>query len=78
MRMRVVRNCALSPCAWNRLTSRSRSKLSSSFWLRWYVSNAVSLKLEALENLFQKADGSIDDQVYVSFGVSIATIRGKP
>lgn len=42
---------------------------------RWYVSKMVSVRFEAYENLFQTKDGGIDDQVYVSFGLSLSTRR---
>ena len=42
---------------------------------RWFVSRMVSVRLEAMENFYQKADGSVDDQIYVSFGLSLSTRR---
>ncbi len=42
---------------------------------RWWMSRLVSVKLEALENLYTKDDGSIDDQVYVSLGLSLTSGR---
>ena len=60
-----------------------RSDVSSAFrpafnvgaGFRWYVSRMVSLRLEAMEDFYQKPDGSVDDQVYVNFGISISTRR---
>lgn len=42
---------------------------------RWYLSPRLSVRLEAMENFYQKADGSIDDQIYVNAGLSISTKR---
>ena len=42
---------------------------------RWYLSRMVSLRLEVMEDFYQKADNSVDDQVYVSFGISLSTPR---
>jgi outer membrane beta-barrel protein len=42
---------------------------------RWYVSRMVSMRLEAMEDFYQKADGSVDDQIYVNFGISLSTKR---
>lgn len=46
------------------------------FGFRWYASNAVSFKLEGLENFYEKRDGSLDHQIYVTFGVSLSTREG--
>lgn len=42
---------------------------------RWYLSRRLSVRLEAMENFYQKADGSVDDQIYVNAGLSISTKR---
>lgn len=45
------------------------------FGFRWYASRFLSFKLEGIENFFQKEDGSIDEQVYVTLGVSMSSNR---
>ena len=45
------------------------------FGFRVYASELVSFKLETYENLYQKENGGVKDQVYVSFGVSLSTGR---
>src|SRR5439155_18477388 len=50
-----------------------RPAVDVGFGFRWYASNAVSFKLEGLENFYTKRDGSVDHQVYVTFGVSMCT-----
>ena len=42
---------------------------------RWHLSDLVSLRLEALEDFYQKPNGQIDDQIYMTFGVSLSTKR---
>lgn len=43
--------------------------------LRYWISRRVSVRLEALENLFVDADGSVDDMIYLSLGVTISTFK---
>lgn len=45
------------------------------FGFRWYASRAVSFKLEALENFYEKEDSSYDNQVYVTLGISLSSSR---
>ena len=65
------------------LHENGRSDVPSSFrpavnvgaGFRWYLSRTVSARLEAMEDFYQKADGSVDDQIYVSLGLSLSTKR---
>ena len=42
---------------------------------RFYTSRRTSLKLEVLENLFMRTDGSVGDQVWLTVGGAFATPR---
>lgn len=42
---------------------------------RWYTSRRTSLKLEVLENLFMRVDGSVGDQVWITVGGAFAIPR---
>lgn len=44
---------------------------------RWYLSRRASVKLEVLENLFMRSDGTAGDEVWLTLGASFATSRKR-
>ena len=43
--------------------------------LRYWVGRRVSIRLEVVENLFLEADGTVDDMIYLSLGVTVNTFK---
>ncbi len=60
----------------DRLTS-FRPAFDLGVGFRWYSSHLLSYRLEVIENLYFKEGGGIDDQVYVTLGVSLSTRRAR-